>query len=309
MELAIIGLGTIGTSIGLALKSLSDEIKITGHDRDGGRLRRARQLKAIDQSHWNLPAACAKAEIILFDLPLREIEPTLAALREATQPGALIMDTAPLKRPVIEAFERLALPGAHLVGGHLVSPKLVPQAEPSAELLKEAIFYLVAGRNTPEDAVNKATNLALALGARPLFLDAEEHDGLMAATLQLPLAVALALAETLRAQQGGRERAAAKGPALAALESLLGESPPSLAPLLLTNTAHLVRWLDGAIVELRELRELVAQPESEAEIEKRLAACQAWLASGQSTTEPVAAETSGGWRHLLLGGSGRHPRP
>jgi prephenate dehydrogenase len=308
MELSLIGLGTIGTSVGLALKGLTTEIHITGHDRDDGHLRRARQLKAMDHSHWNLPAACEKAELILLDLPPSEIEPTLAALREATRPGAVIMDTAPLKGPVMDTARRLAWPGAYFVGGHPISPKLVAQAEPAADLLSGATFYLVAEPGLPEEALGKATNLALALGARPLFLDAAEHDGLMAATLQAPLAVALALANALRIQQGQQERNAARGPELAALQTLLSGEPLALADLLLTNTDHLIRWLDSALNELHHLRGLLAQPESAPELEQLLAACRAWLAGGSAAAEPPSAEAAAGWRGLLLGSLGRRPR-
>ncbi|MCD6520819.1 MAG: prephenate dehydrogenase/arogenate dehydrogenase family protein, partial [Anaerolineae bacterium] len=64
MRLAIVGLGLVGTSVGLALKSLTQEIEIIGHDPEPSRLKRAKELGAIDKSHWNLPRSCEGADII-----------------------------------------------------------------------------------------------------------------------------------------------------------------------------------------------------------------------------------------------------
>ncbi|NLG29444.1 MAG: NAD(P)-binding domain-containing protein, partial [Chloroflexi bacterium] len=68
MQITIVGLGLVGTSLALALKAASPETIITGHDPNGDNLKRAKDLKAIDKTHWNLISACDKAEVVLLDL-------------------------------------------------------------------------------------------------------------------------------------------------------------------------------------------------------------------------------------------------
>ncbi|MBC7316650.1 MAG: prephenate dehydrogenase/arogenate dehydrogenase family protein, partial [Chloroflexi bacterium] len=56
MNITIVGLGTVGVSLGLALKAIAPDVTITGHDPDPERAKRAQDLGAVDKRHWNLPA-------------------------------------------------------------------------------------------------------------------------------------------------------------------------------------------------------------------------------------------------------------
>jgi len=128
VNLTIVGLGVVGTSAGLAIKAATSQIPIMGHDPEASRAQRAKKLGAIDKSHWNLPAACEQADIILLDQPLGEMETTLRALSEGLKDGVLIVDTLPLKRPVMELAARILPPSVQLVGGHILSRAMPPDS-------------------------------------------------------------------------------------------------------------------------------------------------------------------------------------
>ncbi|MFO7917987.1 MAG: prephenate dehydrogenase/arogenate dehydrogenase family protein [Anaerolineae bacterium] len=118
MNLTVVGLGLVGTSVGLALKGVSDDISIMGHDADADKVERAQELGAIDKSHWNLLSACGEADLILLDMDLEEMETTLEALSGEIGEGVVIVDTFALKRPVLELARRLLSDDVHFVGGH-----------------------------------------------------------------------------------------------------------------------------------------------------------------------------------------------
>jgi prephenate dehydrogenase len=314
VQLTIVGLGTVGASVGLALKGVLSEIIVVGHDPAAERVKRAQALGAIDKSHWNLISACEEADLVLLDLPLGELEKTLSALATAQIPSgsgdraALILDNVMVKRPVMSLAERYAWRGAHFVGGHIVSPQLRATVDPSAELLKGARYYLVSSAVAPAEALAAAADFAHALGAEPRFIDAAEHDGIMAAVAQTPAWGALALLNVLRQEAGAQERSLADAPALAALHDLAWPGGTASLDELLTNTDNLLHWISVYGRELATWRALIergAQTELKEHLEATLEACDAWLAAERASDAETMDDRPSGWRSLFLGDLGR----
>ena len=243
LKMALIGLGTVNVSVALALKAVTDEIEIIAHEPDPIRLKRAQTLGAFDRSHWNLPGACAEAEIVLLDLPMDQMELTLKSLDSALQPGAVVIDTLPLKAPVM-ALAAQVTPALPFIGGHLVAPRLLEGIEPSADALQGALFYLVAPPDAAAASLDRAATLAEAVGARPCFIEAAEHDAIMVATSMLPLLSAAALMRVQRREPGWTDRAQGVSGELAAQAALLaGIDTASVATMAAANGEALARWL------------------------------------------------------------------
>ena len=308
MKIALVGLGQIGTSIGLALKAVSDVFEIVGHEPDDERVKRARKLKAVDSAHWNLISACDDAEVIVIDQSLGELTKTLAALAEGLESGEerpLIIDTCRSKRPVMALAA--ANPGAYdLIGGDPVAPMLDGRGEPSGELFQGGVFYLVAGQATPPLALDRASNLAQALGATPRFIDAVEHDGLMAAMTQMPVLANLAVLGTLGDAPGGQDRAAAVGALLASL----GQVPaPEDAAEWLANRDNLVHWLGLLGREVLALRDLLRSEDDAAltgRVKEAVALLEAWQSADRG--DDLLADQPGMLRSMFLGNLGRKRR-
>jgi prephenate dehydrogenase len=306
MNLTVVGLGLVGTSVGLALKAVSDEISITGHDPDTDRVKRAKELGAVDKSHWNLLAACEEADLILLDVTLEEMETTLEALGGEVKDETVIMDTFVLKRPVLDLAERLLPDGTRFVGGHVVSPKIGAGEAASATLLQDATFFLVLPKGVNSEAADMASNLVEAVGAVPRYIDAAEHDGLLAATLQLPLLSALSMGNVLHEEPGVEERQQAMGGALAGMLSLLPSSRALSVDAFLQNRENIVRWLDLYTGRLDAMRRLLANEEIEGlgeEIAKGREVSEEWMGDASSGEENEV--TREGWRGLFFGGLGR----
>lgn len=306
MNITIVGLDLVGASIALALRAATKEIPITGHDPDPARVSRAKKLGAIQKSHWNLPAACEDADLVLLALPLPELEKTLAALGDGLREGTVVLDTAPLKRPVMDwAAEHLPA-AVQFIGGHPVLQGLPGAAEPSADLLQGARFYLVAPAGASARAVDLAANLAVAVGAEALFTDAVEHDGLMAATQQLPLLITLALMETLQNQPGWEDRLASLGGELSSLATSLGQ--PEVGMEIGANVDHLLPWLDALMARLAALSDSL-HTGGASDLAERLAQATARYTSGLQAQRDQTGERTetrpDGWRSFLLGGLGR----
>ncbi len=252
--IAIVGLGTTGVSLGLALKKASRTLRIVGHDREPEAAARARRLGAVDSTDWNLPSACRAASIVILALPLEAIRDTMAAIAPDLAAGCLVTDTAPLKTPVMAWAEELLPRSVSFVGGNPIGARGQPGG-PTAERFLNTTYCLCVSHAADERAVDSASDLATAVGARPRFLDAEEHDGLVALLDQAPFALAAALLHAACSQGAWQELVRLGGGRFEQLLGIVGEEPGIGLKTAAANLENVTRWLDWAEDALRALRE------------------------------------------------------
>ncbi len=265
LQVSIIGLGLVGASAGLALRRHSDRIQIVGHDRDPGKAGRAKSAGAVDRTEWNLVNAVRNADRILLALPLNEIRDTLEAVAGDLKAGCVILDTADVKAPVLKWAAELLPSSVTLVGGHpiLVAETQDPAAA-RADLFADKLFCLVPGAGSGDAGVRLAADLVEAIGAKPFFLDAPEHDGLVAAVEHLPAIMAGALMEITSASSGWTDMRKMAGSQFYSSTLLVAEDGQAAITACAANRENIVRWLDLLMAELGDWRERLAAGEDEA---------------------------------------------
>ncbi len=298
-RIAIVGLGFIGGSIGLALKKSKLELEVIGHEKDPSIAARAQKRGAVDGSKWNLIDACDGAGLIILALPLNEIKSTLEALKPNLSPGVIVTDTATTKVPVMEWAQDLP-DGAHFVGGDPILKSGATAQDrgidaADANAFRGATYCLTAAPTASASAVETLTNLVALLGAQPYFVEAAEHDGLMAGVQHLPALLATALASTVIQSQGWRERAKLAGSDFRTVTNLVPADGKIAREQFLAHRTDLLRWIDAVMVELHELRDLFAREDADA-LAERVEAIAAergkWLSgSYDETTAPADMES------------------
>ncbi|MBM3128663.1 MAG: prephenate dehydrogenase/arogenate dehydrogenase family protein [Chloroflexi bacterium] len=267
-RIAIIGLGLIGGSIGLALKKSKIEVEIVGHDKDLGVAGRATKRGAVDKTEWNLINACDGAGLIVLALPLDAIQDTLSALKSHLPPGTIITDTATSKVPVLEWANDLPR-GVEFIGG---DPVLSARREitgrgidaADAALLDGATYCLVPAVTASPQAIDTLTNFVNLLGAKSYFIEAAEHDGLMAGVQHFPAFLATAYAATIIQSQGWRERGKLAGAAFRVATELAPADKYTARAQFFSHRVDLTRWIDLNIAKLYELREVLAREDAAA---------------------------------------------
>ena len=97
--ITIIGMGLIGTSIGLAIRNArGDEIQIVGHDKDHGAAGLARRMGAVHKAERNLFSACSQADMIIMAIPASGVKETLELIAKDLKSGCVITDKSASNR-------------------------------------------------------------------------------------------------------------------------------------------------------------------------------------------------------------------
>jgi prephenate dehydrogenase len=267
-RITIVGLGLIGTSIGLALRQAEVASAVIGHDREKSAGDQAKRQGAVDRAHWNLISACDQADLVILAEPLGEIEETLEALGPELRPGCVVMDTASLKGPVMDWAAKYLPEGVHFIGGDPILSTVIhgPWSAESAraDLFQQGLFCLLPSPTADADAVKLATDLVAILGARPLFPDVAEHDGLLAAVEHLPALLSLGMLDTVIHQPAWRELRKVAGPSFDASTQMVTIDAAANSELYMLNKDNILRWLDVLSASLGSIRELVEQEDAEA---------------------------------------------
>ena len=301
VQITIVGLGQIGTSVGLALAEQSELIYRMGHDRELRAARHAEKLGALDKVSINLISAVEEADLVLLALPIDQIQETLGFIRNDLKPAAVVMDTGPVKQIVASWAAELLPDERYYVGlTPVLNPVYLHEIDTGAEaahpdLFRDGLIGIVSPLGTPSEAIKLAADLTRLLGATPLFADPLEMDGLVAATHILPQLMAAALLNATVDQPGWQEGRKIAGRSYAEVTApvMYPTEPSTLTTAAMLNRENVIRVLDGAMDSINAIRNDLIN-EEEKLLEERLNRARegrkAWL-NGRLAANWAADET------------------
>ena len=314
IQIAIIGLGRLGGSLGLAL-SAHNGLQPVGFDRDSDAARAAQSRGALHRAEWNLINAVEGADLVLIALPLSEQRDLLTAIAPNLRAGCVIASVAPLLGPPIAWAAELLPTERFFVAAHpILNPAQLHTGDAGldaarADLFARGLWALAPASGCAPEALKLVGDLALLLGASPYFVDPAEHDGLMGGVDALPVLLAYALMQAAAASPGWGEMRKLTGRGFATATTPLADAEH--APLLLNRDSAL-RYLDAAIAALQSTREQIAAGRGAA-LDEALAEAAArrakWLADRERgdweklEQPPLEMPTPGeAMRRILFGG-------
>mgnify|MGYP001815365723 FL=1 len=302
VQLTIVGLGQIGTSVGLALAEEGERIFRMGHDRELRAARRAEKLGALDKVSINLLSAVEDADLVLLALPVDQIRETLEAFKDDLKPAAVVMDTGPVKQTVSSWAADLLPEERYYVGlTPVLNPVYLHDINSGAEaahpdLFRDGLVGIVSPPGTPSEAIKLAADLTRLLGATPLFADPLEMDGLVAATHILPQLMAAGLLNSTVDQPGWQEGRKIAGRSYAEVTApvMYPSEPSTLSTAAMLNKENVIRVLDGAVAAINAIRSDLSNDDVKT-LEERLNRAregrQVWL-NGRLAANWAADETT-----------------
>ncbi len=254
--IAIAGVGLIGGSFALALRTAGFEGRIVGVS-SPATVSKALSLRVIDEA-LPLAEAAAQADLVYLAQPIQIILETLGPLDGYIRPGTVITDAGSTKTMICERAAD-AIQKGRFVGGHPMAGKESRGVEVAdANLFRGRPYVLTAREPELEKWVE-------AIGARLVILDPVEHDRLVALVSHLPQLLSTALAGCIGEQPGAARVA---GPAASDLTRLALSPYDIWRDIFATNAVSIDAALGTFIAKLEALRVQLRSPEMERVFEK-----------------------------------------
>lgn len=203
-RIAILGVGLMGGSLGMALRARGLAQTVVGWDRHPEALLLAQERGAIDLAEPDLTRAVRGADCLFLAVPVEIVPGMLERIAPEVGPDTLVSDLGSVKTEIVAVGERLF--GGRFVGGHpMAGSEQSGVGAARADLFTDAAWAIVTTIETTEADLStraplgRLIALVTALEARPLLLDPDTHDRQVALISHLPHVLAFALRGTVEA--------------------------------------------------------------------------------------------------------------
>ncbi len=258
MRIAVIGVGLIGGSIGMAARERLGAT-VAGVELSPDATRIALERGAIDHA-CGTAEAVAGADAVFVSVPVGALPEVVGAALAAAPGECVVTDVGSTKRAVVAAH-----PDQRFVGGHpLAGAETSGVAHARADLFEDAAWYLTPTASTSGILYERLYRLLHGLGARPAAIEAETHDRILATVSHLPHVLANVLvSQAARTLERGSERLPATGPSFRDATRVAGAPTAVWTDIYLSNRDALAAEIDQVIARLGEVRDALEAADAE----------------------------------------------
>lgn len=247
---ALIGVGLIGGSLGMALRARGLAREVVGIMRAEPAIAHAQQRGAIDRGTMDPAAGVQDADLVVLAVPPEHVVPMAERVVPHLARGALLTDVASVKAGIVRSIDALLPPArsAIFVGGHPMAGNEgqgIAAADP--RLFEGAAYLITPAPRTSRAAVDRLAELARGIGAVPVEMAPDAHDHAVALVSHLPYLVAAALVGATG------EAAPAVGPAFLGATRVAGSPVPLWAQICRLNREQIRAALRAFREELARL--------------------------------------------------------
>jgi prephenate dehydrogenase len=261
-QVAIVGVGLIGGSVGMVLKRRGLAGSVIGIGRRIENLKTAVELGAIDRYVSDAREGVTGADLVVLATPVDTYERHLKDWGGCLASGAIVSDVGSVKGPLVVQAEGLMPPGVHFVGAHPIAGReKTGVAAGSADLFKGARCILTPTQRTDRQALQTVRELWEAAGSTVVTMDPFLHDRVLGAVSHLPHVAAFSL---INALIDVRERTtpeldllAYAGGGLRDTTRIAASSPEMWRDIFLWNRDNIVSLIEAYEGRLRLLKQLI----------------------------------------------------
>jgi prephenate dehydrogenase len=258
-KIAVLGLGLIGGSLGLALYQAGIAKQISGYDSNPDTTHHAWEIGAITEICNSAEKAVEQADMVVLATPILTMPELLERIAPKLKRGVLVTDTASTKVQILNWAKTLLPAHVMFVGGHPMAGRELSGIKAAEVGLFEGCAYcLIPVRNTSLEGVAQFSEIVMRLGAHPLVLDADRHDRLVAGISHLPFVLSSALVQCLSKEEDWRELTSLAAGGFRDMSRLAAGSPTMYRDICVTNKVEILKCLDALASELGNIRSLLA---------------------------------------------------
>ena len=201
-KVAIIGLGLLGGSIGLAVKARAPGIATSGYDADLQVRARAAERGLADEMCETAAEAVRGADLVILCVPVGAMRAAAADIAASLEPHAIVSDVGSSKQSVADDLAA-ALPGATVIPAHPVAGTEESGPEAGfATLFVNRWCILTPLPGADQAAVDALADFWRKLGAKIEIMDPQHHDLVLAVTSHIPHLIAYTIVGTASDLEG-----------------------------------------------------------------------------------------------------------
>jgi prephenate dehydrogenase len=262
----IIGMGLIGGSLALSIKSAHPNCIMIGYDINQEELKIAKKLGVIDEIANHIAIGARNADFIFIAAPVNETEAIMMELSEMPlKTNVIISDTGSTKGKIVSSSTCLREKNITFIGGHPMAGSHKSGVFAAKSILFENAFYLLTPtEDVQETHIQSLKGLLSGTKAKFLQISAEEHDYLTGVISHLPHLIAASIvhqAEKSSQTQGLVPRLAAGG--FRDITRIASSSPQMWRDILLHNKKVMIDLLEDWKIEMDVVQNMLVQENSQ----------------------------------------------
>lgn len=207
LNLAIIGVGLIGGSLGLCLKDkMGDDIYITGQCRTRKSMDLAIEMGAVDFVSSDIEEVVKDADVIFLSTPVLQMVPMVEKMLPYLKSGAIITDAGSTKQFIWKNLKKILPPDIYYVAGHpMTGREMSGVTAAKKDLFENKCYVIVEKTGAPKEATDKICDLVRLTGADLETLDIAQHDRCASVISHIPHVAAAGLVTLLNRSHGDME--------------------------------------------------------------------------------------------------------
>jgi prephenate dehydrogenase len=258
VRIAVVGVGLIGGSIGLAARERLGA-EVSGFDPSEEALRSGIERGALDRACGSLAEALEGAEVAFVAVPVGALPAVVGDVLAGAPASCVVTDVGSTKRAIVTAHA-----DSRFVGGHpLAGAESSGVEHARADLFEGATWYLTPTPTTSGLVYERLHRLLHSLAARPVAIDPEVHDAILATVSHLPHVLANVLvAQAASALSSEEERLPATGPSFRDATRVAGASSLIWTDIYMSNSDALAAVIDQAIDRLGSVRDALEKQDA-----------------------------------------------
>lgn len=254
MRVAVLGVGLIGGSIGLAATERLGA-SVSGYDHCAQAIESALARGAVQAAATTIAEAVDGAQAVFVAVPVGILPEVVSEALEQAAADCVVSDVGSTKRAVVASHQDPRFVGGHPLAGAETSG--VEHAR--ADLFEGATWYLTPGPTTSGVLYERLHRLLYGLGAQPTAIDPATHDRILATVSHLPHVLANVLvAQAAGTLERGGETLPATGPSFRDATRVAGAPSTIWTDIYISNRDALTAELDATIDRLRSIRAALA---------------------------------------------------